>query len=865
MKFTYINYGDNILRKLKADEKTIIVFCDYFLKNHYLKNREKNILIPEGKFFTLDEFQKKIFVTEKMVLTEAKRPLTLYRVLTKEQREILNIENYYDIIDFADLFFKYYRELSLNMKESVEGLQEWQKEYISKFDSLKKRYDIFLEENDFIPSDWIENINNYNEEFLKDYNKIIFADIPYFTPLMKEILKRLDKIMGIEIILQLPKEDYSEERLEIEKVSLIKDEIKCRVFENSGEMSEIINLIYLLKKEEKNIKEIFSAVPDKNRYSELFPKYFISQKLKVLDDTKLYKFMKMQNTLLLSLEPKKRNSIPAETFAEVLDCEIFKDIYSIDKTLEKKFKTIFLEEYKYIDEKLFKEIALDDISSVFSRIYKDILEIKKYRTVDEFVEYIKRIGFEKFREKEYLDIIEKFYQAVDNIKTSEKLCGTGGFRELFKENIGIDLYTLLIKYMEGIEIREVAKKEEDILGIVKNISDSRIKTGGKSYFTDTDSVSLPGNLKDNMIFTENQRAANGFITFEEKKLIAKYRFIQGIFNCGESVIFTKNIENEGIGKSLFLDELMMKYNISSEENPLSKDEIFEIIKNSFDNFESIEMSDMNKDELYFTLKKERDDFSDNKLFLGTYDVMNLKECGYRFFLERNGEIFPDEKNDYGTSMRFLGIMAHRIFDEVSKRVYFNIKKHSSYDLNEMEIDEIIEKILIENNMKIPVYMDLYFKEVLFPKIKANLFKFYREIERELSGKKIDIFWGEKSDSDKIPFFQGDIDIFIKGRADLVVETADGAKYIIDYKTGGKRAEQLDIYSIIMYGDENIALKRIYNVIQGNYEKIDKTSVSKSELEDFFKKFTEEEYYERAEKKGACLNCPYLEICRRGVM
>ena len=55
------------------------------------------------------------------------------------------------------------------------------------------------------------------------------------------------------------------------------------------------------------------------------------------------------------------------------------------------------------------------------------------------------------------------------------------------------------------------------------------------------------------------------------------------------------------------------------------------------------------------------------------------------------------------------------------------------------------------------------------------------------------------------------------------------------------------------------------MIQGNYEKIDKTSVSKSELEDFFKKFTEEEYYERAEKKGACLNCPYLEICRREVM
>lgn len=886
MKFTYINYGDNILRKLKADEKTIVVFSDYFLKNYYLRNREKNILIPEGKFFTLDEFQKKIFITEKIILTEAKRPLTLYRVLKKEHKDMLNIQNYYDIIDFADLFFKYYRELSLNMTENIEGLQEWQKEYIKKFDILKEEYDVFLKKNDFIPSDWTEHIENYSEEFIKDYNKIIFADIPCFTPLMKEILKKLDRIADVEIILQMPREDYNEEKLEIEKVSLSKNEIKCRVFENSGEMSEIINLIWILKNDEKNIKEIFSSVPDKNRYAQLFPKYFASQKMKILDDTKLYKFMKIQNSLVLSLESKKRNSIPTENFAEALDCEIFKYIYNINKTAEKKFRQIFSAEYKYIDEKLFKEMILndmeikkiaeeseegenyfDDISEIFGRIYKDILEIKSYKTVDEFVEYIKKIGFEKFRESEYLDVVEKFYQAVDNIKTSEKLCGAGGFRELFRENTGTDLYTLLIKYMEGIEIREVEKDEAKLLGIVKNISDSRIKSGGKSYFVDTDSTSLPGNLKDDMIFTESQRGANGFTTFEEKKLIAKYRFVQGIFNCGESVIFTQNIENEGVGKSVFLDELMLRYNIKIEKNPLSKDEIFEIIKNSLTNSEDkiFDFDKLKNIEEYFSLKKESRDFEDNKLVLGTYDVINLRECGYRFFLERNGELSGDEKEDYGTSMRFLGITAHKIFDEVSKKVYMNIKKHSDYRLDEAETNRIIEKILAENSMKIPVYMDLYFREVLFPKIKSNLFKFYREIEKELSGKKVNIFWGEKSDSDKIPFFEGDTDIFIKGRADLVVETEDGGKYIVDYKTGGKKAEQLDIYSIIMYGDENAALKRIYNVIQGNYEKIDKSAVSKIELEEFFRDFAGKKYYERAEKKGSCVYCPYIQICRREVV
>lgn len=127
MKFTYINYGDNIMRKLKSNGETIIVFCDYFLKNFYLKNREKNIFVPEGKYFTLDEFQKKIFVTEKMILTEAKRPLTLYRVLNRELKEKLKIQNYYDIIDFADLFFKHYKELAFTVKKRCQDFKTGRK------------------------------------------------------------------------------------------------------------------------------------------------------------------------------------------------------------------------------------------------------------------------------------------------------------------------------------------------------------------------------------------------------------------------------------------------------------------------------------------------------------------------------------------------------------------------------------------------------------------------------------------------------------------------------------------------------------------------------------------------------------------
>ena len=46
MKFIYIDYGKNFINEIKKREpnqETIIVFSDYFLKNSYMKTREKNI------------------------------------------------------------------------------------------------------------------------------------------------------------------------------------------------------------------------------------------------------------------------------------------------------------------------------------------------------------------------------------------------------------------------------------------------------------------------------------------------------------------------------------------------------------------------------------------------------------------------------------------------------------------------------------------------------------------------------------------------------------------------------------------------------------------------------------------------------
>lgn len=98
------------------------------------------------------------------------------------------------------------------------------------------------------------------------------------------------------------------------------------------------------------------------------------------------------------------------------------------------------------------------------------------------------------------------------------------------------------------------------------------------------------------------------------KNIKKYRFIQGIFNSKSSTIFVnKNMENE-IERSSFLEELMLKYNLSVEkENLLSSEDIYKILKINLSSFGMSEIfeesenknieDEVKRDENYYKLEK----------------------------------------------------------------------------------------------------------------------------------------------------------------------------------------------------------------------------------------------------------------------
>ena len=141
-------------------------------------------------------------------------------------------------------------------------------------------------------------------------------------------------------------------------------------------------------------------------------------------------------------------------------------------------------------------------------------------------------------------------------------------------------------------------------------------------------------------------------------------------------------------------------------------------------------------------------------------------------------------------------------------------------------------------------------------------RFFRDLKANYEGIAIKRFQSEKSSYENTPFYSGDIDVYLRGRADLVIESEIGNE-IIDYKTGNKQDGQLDYYTIILYGESGQAKKLVFNAWKGKIEREDKVVLTREKLEENIKSFVDSQEYMRAEKKTPCTTCEYYNICGRG--
>lgn len=882
INFRYIGYGTSFIAEYsgKNNQKKdyLYIFNDNRMKSIFSKKMRWNFFNAQPTLLTFNELKEQIFYTDKVILKEAKRILAFYTSIPKDIKEELGIKSYYDVIDFANDFFDYYREIKINKVDKIENIQNWQEKYFLHFEKIKESFDRLLEKYNYIPSDWIEDLQYYKKDFFGRFNKIIFVDIVEFEKVYRDIIVDLGEKKEVEIALQMEKGSFDEENLKFSETILPETSpSNIFIYQSKDELEESMSLIYLLKEKAKK-GEFYSPAPENSEFFNLFPFYFGKSQAVTMNDTKLYAFLNVQLNLLLNMEERLGETYNLLEFEKAFENRAFKEYYSLTEEDIRLIKKISSNFYQYISLDILHSnevqyLISEDIgfTKKLEKIFKDFSSILKLKSVDELYNYFKNeISLDKFIQKEYGDVFEKFFEIFGIMKENENMSIHKSFKSYFDGNLGIALLKLTIQYMKDIAIASNEKVDSERV-IIKNIESALYANETKhlfrdqgrfsktNFFIDITSDLMPGNIKDNLIFTEKQRKELNLTTKEEKREIKKYRFFQMIFTNKNSVIFTKKNEDKGIDISPFIDELCIKYDLKINSAPIELNKSIEILKKSIPS-SVIGNLEFKKGEF----SKEESDFKDNRLNIGAYDYDNLVKCPLKFYFQKLAQLIPekDSEVDY-LNKQFLGTMVHKILENIVRDIWKDVLSKGIYEIDREVIVEAINREIKNNRSKILVQMDIYLQEILIPLLSENIEIFFKKLASKYRNINIRRFQGEKDAGKNTPFIQDKIDVYLRGKADLVIES-DMGNEIIDYKTGGAQEAQLDYYSIILFGDETKAEKTIFNVIKGDMKAPNKVELTKEGLKENILEFLDNPFYIRNEKKNVCENnghsCEYIDIC-----
>ena len=882
INFRYIGYGTSFIAEYsgKNNQKKdyLYIFNDNRMKSIFSKKMRWNFFNAQPTLLTFNELKEQIFYTDKVILKEAKRILAFYTSIPKDIKEELGIKSYYDVIDFANDFFDYYREIKINKVDKIENIQNWQEKYFLHFEKIKESFDRLLEKYNYIPSDWIEDLQYYKKDFFGRFNKIIFVDIVEFEKVYRDIIVDLGEEKEVEIALQMEKGSFNEENLKFAETILPETSpSNIFIYQSKDELEESMSLIYLLKEKAKK-GEFYSPAPENSEFFNLFPFYFGKSQAVTMNDTKLYAFLNVQLNLLLNMEERLGETYNLLEFEKAFENRAFKEYYSLTEEDIRLIKKISSNFYQYISLDILHSnevqyLISEDIgfTKKLEKIFKDFSSILKLKSVDELYNYFKNeISLDKFIQKEYGDVFEKFFEIFGIMKENENMSIHKSFKSYFDGNLGIALLKLTIQYMKDIAVASNEKVDSERV-IIKNIESALYADETKhlfrdqgrfsktNFFIDITSDLMPGNIKDNLIFTEKQRKELNLTTKEEKREIKKYRFFQMIFTNRNSVIFTKKNEDKGIDISPFIDELCIKYDLKINSAPIELNKSIEILKKSIPS-SVIGNLEFKKGEF----SKEESDFKDNRLNIGAYDYDNLVKCPLKFYFQKLAQLIPekDSEVDY-LNKQFLGTMVHKILENIVRDIWKEVLSKGIYEIDREIIVEAINREIKNNRSKILVQMDIYLQEILIPLLSENIEIFFKKLASKYRNINIRRFQGEKDAGKNTPFIQDKIDVYLRGKADLVIES-DMGNEIIDYKTGGAQEAQLDYYSIILFGDETKAEKTIFNVIKGDMKAPDKVELTKEGLKENILEFLDNPFYIRNKKKNVCENnghsCEYIDIC-----
>jgi|GEM_PF-3093072 len=825
MDIVYKGLEFDILNELKGNN--LYIFSNPMDKIE-IENTLKNSFV-DYTLMTESEFLDKYILSKKNILKEEKETIFFYNSINKDLKKKMGINGYFDCIDIAYRYYNFMNEyIKYELDLSDIELFEWQEDKIKDIFSIHSSMLKKVEKEDAIPRYLLPLYSYENKKLLDKYEKVIFVNKFNFDSLEKKRYMNSDKF---EFWMGVSKGDFDEENMILNNITIPLLKNKPKIVECSDKFTQ---LIYLIDNKDK-----FDIVYDnEENLDNMIKKENIYLNQNLIQTISNYTFSITKNYLILEkiylcLDNSIGNRFQISDLYKLYSIEGFRKIFNIPESDLEILKS----------ESMFNMYITEErLNSV-----KILLDIKKYKSKEDFSSLFEKIGKYRDESDTMFSISYEFMSALNEINSLDLS---------FLSNFYIEYLKLFIKYLKAKKIN--FNLEEN--AIIKIKDKNKISNIKKENFN---LMNLQGSIKaiTGSVFNSIQRMKLGLPTLESITYSSIYSYIFNMYNSvNVCLMYIKN-EEENISEMSFISDFIYKNNIKVEKIEIDLSEKSNI-------FSQIYMKEFNLDidkEKYLTQDDQMPVNGTNNIeYISISDFLNLKDSELTYFMSK--KINKIEVLETMIRSNVVGNIIHKVMEYI-------FTKDENVDINKLLSDENLLNNKIDTAlMKIKEYIDFvmltkysnFFEYEYLSDIKVRIKQFISLLLKDLNNKKIlrcepeyKMYKNIKVNDKKIKF---------GGRIDLYLETSDEI-YIIDFKTGKKDtsnkkrySNQVKLYEFINETSKEIKTYLSYILDFDIFHKVesDESDLTEELIYKILETYTslDKEFYEKG-KKGQYNN--YEEI------
>jgi hypothetical protein len=860
----FLSFRDPLIRSVLEQtphDSTIFVFPSESSKNAAIQEFQALWQFTDTRFYSMEEFKRQMFVSSRPVLREEKRSLAFYHSLDKKDREVFNLNTYFQSIELAHNFFELWQEFNEELVDEdidpepfelndAEWL-EWQKELYGRLRSIKDRYREWIHRQGVEDDIFIYKPECLDDRLVRSFHRIVFVNQFYYTNLEKAILKHLvGAKKNVIVYYQIPEHLVDTQTLQIRPFFLNNlgpgRNRSVSISEHPNPFSLHLSVLRTLSQEDVTqlVDVTFHSDPQSRFVS---PATFKLSPAYRFRETSIYHFFNHLHGLIASLlwDPERHKwLLPLGVFRDVLSDNEFLAPFSRSQDPHESgdlLRRMIQNEIKYLD--LDGEVFHLDLFSAHPgrAILLNILDLLNAMchigSIHDLLEILDRHNDPAIRiqdiitskERRYTDILDVFYRMLADFYSLESLGWIHDWETLMgsvppaerEVRVAEGILRLFLDYMKPKTVHALYRDGISPRYRVSNLLDTRNLGYSAVAISNVNEGVIPHHRQVPFLFTEKQRHLLQLKTYDDIKLREKYYFFRLVLNTPRVHIFTLRQAETDIEPSSFLEELMCFTSQDRLVHRLGPDERYGPVYDTFlppdrDYPLSRDISDPTR---FFAVPLETEtDFPDDAMRLSYYGLNQLLKNPFLYYLQTILGLEPlrsADREDFTPSL--LGNLAHDIVNECWKRLL----EHSAYPVQPVDFsavpDRVIDEAIVNVMERRPDYYYkiphnhtlIYFREISLAALRRSIRKLFGLLhEMGLSQTSLTIIPERERLSRAERVYKTlisrqnnalGLDVQIRGRADLRIEDDRTEKrYIFDYKTGSSDKKQLLFYELFYY-------------------------------------------------------------------